>query len=177
MVLNPDGAVAGNYRDNIRGVNLNRVWDGSANAEDSPEVLAVERAIDAWVAAGNDYRMFLDFHSMAGPRRHFAFHGGPAVTKPEYYAETKRYLALVEGFAPVFGARYGASDSRNRALAYHSQREKYGVQALTPEGSYSKHNHGPTPDAFMTPATHREVGVAFGRALVAFHGLMPPPTE
>ena len=61
--------------------------------------------------------------------------------------------------------------SPDARLAYHSQRMNYGVQAFTPEGTYNFQRHGSTPNAPQTPETHKEVGVAFIKALVAFHRL------
>jgi len=64
-MMNPDGVVAGNYRDNFNGYNLNREWN-QATAQNSPEVLAVVDEIDAWVTGGNRYEFFADLHSTSG---------------------------------------------------------------------------------------------------------------
>ncbi len=172
--MNPDGATAGNYRDNFHGVNLNRVWDGSATMADSPEVVLARQAIDAWAAGDNDYSWFFDFHSTSGGSPHFAFHAAVSTSSVEYNAISREFLGLVESFAPHFDADGGESSSNDSRLAYHSQRKNHGVQAFTPEGTYNRQFHGPTPNAPQTPETHREVGAAFAKALVEYHELEAP---
>jgi hypothetical protein len=174
---NPDGAVAGNYRNNVAGVNLNRVWDGSATLEKSPEIVHAQRALDAWVAAGKPYDLFLDFHSTSGDGPHFAFHSNesqePAAADDpaNYFEETRAFLALVNKHCPHFHPEKGASGSADQKLAYHRQREQYGVIALTPEGTYSQVGHGPEAQEYLDPDDHREVGVGFAKAIVEMYGL------
>jgi murein tripeptide amidase MpaA len=177
--VNPDGAAANNYRNNAAGVNLNRVWDGSANLETSPEIVHVQGAINAWAAAGNPYDLFIDFHSTSGPYPHFAFHAHPQAAAPRYHAPTRyhadsrAFLALVAKHAPHFDPVEGASDSPddNVRLSYHCQRIEHGVLSFTPEGIYSQLRCGPEPEAWATPHHHRQVGVAFARAIAQHFGL------
>lgn len=168
--VNPDGATLGNYRDNALGLNLNRLWDGSADAESAPEVRLVEDQIDAWVAAGNDYRMFLDLHSTAAPLPHFAFHPAASIVSEEYYENVRRFLELVDQYAPQFDNLEGSSTSNDRRLAYHDQRQGYGVLAVTFEAGYSLQVDGPNADDYMTIETHRGVGVGIARAIVDLYG-------
>src|SRR5690606_31935679 len=98
--VNPDGAEAGNYRDNAQGVNLNRVWDGQATPDHGPEVFLVKQAIAGWVDAGHRYDWYFDLHSTSGPEPHFAFYGGAEVAGEEYGARAEKFLALVNRFAP-----------------------------------------------------------------------------
>ncbi len=175
--LNPDGATAGNYRDNALGVNLNRVWDGSATMQSSPEVVLAKQVIDEWATGENDYSWFFDFHSTSGNGPHFAFHAAASTSSTDYNAVSQEFLQLVESFAPHFSASRGESTSSDSRLAYHSQRITYGIQAFTPEGTYNSQGHGPTPGAPQTSESHREVGVAFVKALVAYHELEAPGVE
>jgi len=183
-MVNPDGVVAGNYRNNAEGVNLNRVWDGSATMETAPEIVAVLGRIDQWVEDGNDFSMFIDFHSTAAPLPHFAFHPGPGIEPPlyhtpsEYNNDLRRYLALVNDHAPEFDNSRGASQSvDNTSLSYHSLRNRYGVLGMIPEGTYTRQFHGPNPDDFMTIDVHYRVGVAFAKALADFFELHPESIE
>ncbi len=175
--VNPDGSVANNYRNNAGGVNLNRVWDGSANLETSPEIVHVQGAINAWVAAGHAYDLFIDFHSTSGPGPHFAFHADGEAQAPSYpapgryHADARAFLALVARHAPHFDPLIGASGAcDDTRYSYHSQRLAHGVLAFIPEGIYNQLNHGPDPEAWATPDHHRQVGEAFARATGEFYG-------
>lgn len=179
-MVNPDGVELGNYRDNAAGINLNRVWNGTANMTTSPEVVLVQTAIDNWVAAGHPYDLFLDFHSTSGASPHFAFHLANNINVPnyirpnDYHEDSRAYLALVNAAAPNFNPTTGTTTSNDQALAYHRQRIQHGVLALTPEGVYNRRNHGPNSTLYTDPPLHREVGVGFAKAIVGYFALEPP---
>ncbi len=181
-MVNPDGVYLGNYRNNEAGVNLNRVWDGSANLTTSPEVVAVETMIEDWVDDGFSYDFFADLHSTSGANPHFAFHANSSQQPPlyhdpaSYHDDSRAYLAMVNDHAPHFNPTHGASASTSQQLAYHRQRIHYGVLAFTPEGAYNRQNFGPTPSAWMTPQQHLDVGVAMAKALVDYFELEAPET-
>lgn len=182
-MVNPDGVDLGNYRDNAAGINLNRVWNDTANMTTSPEVMLVQTEIDNWVAAGHPYDLFLDFHSTSGANPHFAFHLANNITVPnyirpnDYHEDSRAYLALVNSHAPNFNATTGTTTSSDQSLAYHRQRIQYGILAFTPEGVYNRRNSGPSPTLYTDPALHREVGVGFAKAIAGYFNLDPPPTE
>ncbi len=182
-VMNPDGIYVGNQRHNVAGINLNRVWDGSANEETSPEVLAVQTLIDTWVEDGYSYDFFIDFHSISGARPHFAYHADSSKEPelyhdpPNYHNHLREYLALVNEHSPYFHPTQGATSGDRETLAYHSQRKQYGVPALTPEGGYNLQEYGPTPDWPMTPEVHRSVGRGFAMALADYFELEVPEAE
>lgn len=181
--VNPDGATHGNYRNNARGINLNRVWNGTASELTSPEVKAIETAIAAWVAAGNPYHLFVDLHSISGANPHFAYHSDSATqpplypTPPTYHADSRRFLALVNSSAPMFHPTNGVTPSTDQRLAYTRQRIRYGVLAFTFEGGYVRHYYGPTPNALMTPDVHRRIGDSLGRAMVDYYALGSVPFD
>ncbi len=182
-MMNPDGVYVGNQRHNVKGVNLNRVWDGSANTETSPEVYAIQGLISEWVDGGYSYDYFIDFHSISGAHPHFAYHPDSS-KEPElyhdpqnYHNHLREYLALVNKHAPYFHPTRGATSGSRETLAYHSQRKQYGVPALTPEAGYNRQEYGPTPDALMNPAVHRAVGVGFAKALADYFELEMPEAE
>ncbi len=176
-MANPDGVIAGNYRDNIKGVNLNRVWDGTANEEDAPEILSIAREIEAWVDSGQPYTFFADLHSTSGNSPHFAFHADfdqiPEKYKyPDRYSEDgKLYLKLVEKYAPHFDPYRGASSSDNQQLAAQRQRFEYGVISYTFESGYSRVNHGEHREHFLTIDHHHAVGRAIIQSLVDYYHL------
>lgn len=175
---NPDGVFIGNYRDNAAGINLNRVWDGSANMNMSPEVFLIEQKIEETISDNDgDYVFMADLHSTSGSNPHFAFHAGASQvpelypTPETYHTDSRRYLALVEDQAQHFNPTQGASSSTDTRLCYHNERIDRGVLSFTFEGGYIRQYHGANPQAFMTPELHREVGVAMGRALVEYYEL------
>jgi murein tripeptide amidase MpaA len=174
----PDGVVLGNYRDNAQGVNLNRVWDGSASVSNGPEVLLIQNKMAQTIAdSDGDYVYFADLHSTSGANPHFAFHAGPSQmpalypTPATYHDDSRAYLALVRDYAPHFNATQGSSSSTNTGLAYHSERINRGVLAFTFEGAYIRQYSGPNPGDFMSPALHRQVGEAMGQALIDYYNL------
>ncbi|MGF1573556.1 MAG: M14-type cytosolic carboxypeptidase [Sumerlaeia bacterium] len=169
-VVNPDGVVMGNYRDNAQGVNLNRVWNGTASMIESPEVVWAKRAIKQWVDAGNNYTYFFDLHSTSGAQPHFAFHSTANQTSEEYYARLQAFLQLIESFAPAFDASIGRSSALTSQLAEDSNYIDYGVIAFTFEAGYNNQTHGPEADEYMTPAVHKSVGVGIAKAVAATEG-------
>ena len=58
-MLNPDGVVAGNWRHNLGGVDLNRDWGPFTQ----PETKLVEELLNRYEKMGKQVRIFVDFHS------------------------------------------------------------------------------------------------------------------
>lgn len=183
-MANPDGVVAGNYRDNFQGINLNRVWNGTATLTDSPEIVVIEEAIQDWVDSGNSYVFFADLHSTSGRNPHFAFHAGPSMTPPvlyptpeTYHQDSVAFLQLVNMHAPHFAWINGTTNSADERIAYHDQRVQYGPLAFTFEGAYNDQNYGPNSGAYMTRDTHRLTGEGIARALAEHYGMEPVTRE
>ena len=177
--MNPDGAFVGNSRDNYNGRNLNRCWNPADIPAGCPEVAHARRVINEWVAAGNDYSFFIDLHSISGPRPHFAYHGGPRVTSPEYFAETEHFLALVNQFAPHFDHERGKVEAIDERVALHGQRAEHGAYTFTFEAGTNQKEIGPQAEEWLTIGDHRAVGVAIAKALLRFQeqGQTSPPGQ
>lgn len=172
-MINPDGVVHGNYRDNANGINLNRFWN-NADEKNSPEVLAVMRALDAAVVGGESFDMFIDFHSDSSAQEHYAFHAAPNQEPPgyvaprRYYHDVVRFLNLVATNAPEFLAGKGMTYLDDPGISYHHIREKYSVLAVIPEAGYNRVSHGAAAGTYLSPERHAAVGKAFGIALWEF---------
>lgn len=173
-MVNPDGVVAGNYRDNANGVNLNRSW-GSATLEKDPEIVHVERAIKEWVDAGNSYVFFADLHSDSAATSHYAFHAGPDV-KPakyarpdEYHADSVKFMRFVAANTPDFNVAEGSSNDPSSAYSRQSQMQNYGALAFVFEATYTYPTFGPNKKVYITPERHRAVGTAIGIALYDYY--------
>ncbi len=169
-MLNPDGVVAGNYRDNAAGTNLNRTWK-SPDPATAPEIHAVHALMERWEDSGGSVDFFIDFHSDSFAREHYAFHAAPGADPPrypapeEYHADSARFLRLVAAQARLFLPGKGASYSEDEGISYHYIRNRFGCLAFIPESGYSFVSHGPMAGKLMTPDDHRAVGRAFGLAL------------
>jgi hypothetical protein len=173
-MINPDGVVLGNYRDNSLGINLNRVWH-EPSEETSPEIVAVRRQIDAWVDGGNPYQLFIDFHSDSSASSHYAFHPDASAATPlyadgeDYHGDVRKFLALVAQVSPEFNPNEGPSAADDVGISYHQQRVSRGVLGFIPEGCYGLIKFGPNAGNFITPREHRIVGEAFAIAAWRFY--------
>ena len=58
-LLNPDGVIGGNWRQNLGGTDLNRDWGPFKQ----PETQLIKKLLDQLDASGKNIRVFLDFHS------------------------------------------------------------------------------------------------------------------
>jgi murein tripeptide amidase MpaA len=173
-MVNPDGVVQGNYRDNLSGVNLNRAWD-NPNAFSSPEVLAVRDAIHQSVQAHGGLDWFADLHSTSGVRGNFSFHAAPGIQPPlypdppAYAADLDEFLQYVASHSQDFDPDNGNSTSSDNRLAYTHIRNLYGVLSFTFEGGYLYPTYGANAGQYMTPTRHRRIGRATAIALQQYY--------
>jgi len=174
-MLNPDGVVAGNYRDNARGVNLNRMWK-TPDEETSPEILAITTAVREWVGAGNRYDLYIDLHGDSEAHAHYAFHASDTVRPPKYpqpelYGEhSRRLLSMIARRNADFTPDEGEVDNDDPSLSRQYMTFEYGVLAVLFEGSYTYVGYGPNKGVYLTPDRHAEVGRSAAEAVAEYFG-------
>jgi len=69
-IANKDGVARGRSRFNLRGRDLNRNWDKPANPELAPENFALEKWLEAEIAAGRKPHLALELHNDGSGRLH-----------------------------------------------------------------------------------------------------------
>jgi hypothetical protein len=137
-VLNPDGVVAGNYRSNLTGMDLNRFWH-QPHPDFHPTIVATKHFISQ-LTTWRRTSLYCDFHGHS-TMADFALYGcspegsliQPRPASPsELRAEsTQRYLGVVppgeagrERLFPTLLARHGASLFQTSACHYRVERQK-----------------------------------------------------
>lgn len=88
-MANKDGVAAGRTRFNALGKDLNRDWNKPADANVAPENAALERWLEATIAAGRKPDLALELHNDGGGSLHLARTPGPNL---------ERYLARMAVF-------------------------------------------------------------------------------
>jgi murein tripeptide amidase MpaA len=173
-MVNPDGVIQGNYRNNKAGVNLNRVWDDLEHT-DSPSVKAVVDAIHKWTDEGNPYDIFLDLHSDSEATTNYAFHAAEGVEPPlaenptNYHFRLRDFLVRLSEVNHDFSYDYHEGPEHNTSDLRFSRTHQmmtHGVLSLLFEGTYSRVEQSKNPDDYMTPERHRRLGASLGHVLL-----------
>lgn len=172
-MLNPDGVIAGNYRANAEGVNLNRVWN-SADPKTSPEIHSLTRVIRSWHERTQRYDFYIDLHGDSESLACYAFQAGaemkpPAYREPERYHEhSRQFIAMVAKRSPDFDPNEGIVNTEDVNLSRQYMMFTYGVMAQLFENGYSTVNYGPNKGTWLTPERHKGVGRAAAEALAEY---------
>lgn len=163
--LNPDGVVIGNYRANLAGENLNRVWD-DPDPDTAPEIRAVHDEMVRFAEEGGEIAFFVDFHAHSTIRRNFFYWNNAEATGPEMEAEINAIMARFEEVNPDFtkeGSSGGAAGTAGVAAnwAYNA----LGAHAVTFETAYQDVTYGPFEGEYLTVERLLALGRDFGRTM------------
>jgi len=157
--MNPDGSARGNLRANAAGVNLNRAWL-EPDEEDSPEVLAVRRAMEE---TGVD--LFLDVH--ADERNPYCFlagcEGNPGYTERLRELEDlfeQSLVAFDEDFQDEYGYDRDEPGGGDLRTAGNWVGETFDCLAFTLEMPFKDAANNPDPERGWTPERAKRLGAA-----------------
>jgi Zinc carboxypeptidase/PKD domain len=163
-LVNPDAVARGGYRYNMHDVDLNRNWDNLKlkpwdNEISEPEVAAVKRILDEWVADGGGLDMFFDFHCLTALSGSLLMiMAGQDSIPPEIAREEERFMN------DFFSRSYVWRLSKNKSTAdacgmvsdYYA--ESTGVLSFTSEHCIGWVTKKGQPKQRSTPAFWRELG-------------------
>lgn len=131
-MANKDGVARGMTRFNLRGMDLNRNWDRPADARLAPENAALEKWIEAEIAADRRPDLMLDFHNDASGRLH--------ISRPELPpAALDAYLARMDHLEKTlrqhtwFTEGSTRSTFRNPGSIGEGLLARYGIDAVVHE--------------------------------------------
>ena len=122
-MLNPDGVVAGNWRHNMGGVDLNRDWGPFAQAE----TRLMSELLDDFDRAGKKIRLFVDFHSTAGNVMYT--HSDVEPTVPGHFAE--RWIAAALPRLSDYPFTQEIRPFSDQANSRNYMYERYGIPSVT----------------------------------------------
>jgi hypothetical protein len=129
-MANKDGVARGRTRFNLRGSDLNRNWDKPADAELAPENAALERWLEAEVAAGRKPHLALELHNDGNGRLH--------ISRPPV-PQLERHLARMAIFEELLRSKTWFTEGSTNAAFRNSGTlgdgwlERYGIDAAVHE--------------------------------------------
>jgi len=168
-MLNPDGVVNGNYRANLAGKDLNRVW--AVPAQDRhPTIWHLKRFLNALKHDGNEIYLYCDFHGHSKQEGTFLY-GCPDRTRSMINSEADWICSVRERIFSFFMAEESKSFRLNnctykvstdkRTTARVVVYEELGVgMSYTLESSFLG-----SRGTYFTPRVLEEIGEAFCRSI------------
>ena len=128
-IANKDGVARGWTRFNVRGMDLNRNWDRSADPVRAPENHALETWIKSEMAKGRRPDLMIDFHNDEGGRLHIS---RPNIDLEHYLARMKRFESLLKKHTWFTEGATGGT-YRNPGTIGEGLLERYGIHACVHE--------------------------------------------
>lgn len=129
-MANKDGVARGGTRFNLRGMDLNRNWDKPADPELSPENAALERWLEAEIAAGRKPQLALELHNDGNGLLHIS--RPPIPTLEEHLSRMKTLEALLRRHT-WFTEGTTSPEFRNTGTLGDGWLERYGIDAAVHE--------------------------------------------
>jgi hypothetical protein len=129
-MANKDGVARGGTRFNLRGKDLNREWDKPANPELAPENAALEKWLEAEIAAGRRPHLALELHNDGSGRLH--------ISRPPV-PQLDRHLARMAIFEELLRQQTWFTEGSTNAAFRNSGTlgdgwlERYGIDAAVHE--------------------------------------------
>ena len=129
-MANKDGVARGGTRFNLHGKDLNRNWDRPADPEISPENAALERWLEAGIAAGRTPHLALELHNDGSGRLHIS---RPPV--PQLARHLGRMAILEELLRAKTWFTEGSTspEFRNSGTLGDGWLQRYGIDAVVHE--------------------------------------------
>ncbi|NQS97361.1 MAG: T9SS type A sorting domain-containing protein [candidate division Zixibacteria bacterium] len=143
-MVNVDGVAEGLSRHNVNGVNLNRCWcSDSTYAGEEPEVEAVHRAIDEWIASGNSVDFFIDMHA-APDLYDFGFQLSQGYSYESYYDDITSFLKHLDGNSPFqdWTLWRDLDENYGTGLSILALYDQHGIPLASSEHSWTRRGNG-----------------------------------
>lgn len=129
-MANKDGVARGGTRFNLRGMDLNRNWDKPADPELSPENAALERWLEAEIAAGRKPQLALELHNDGNGLLHIS---RPPVPQLEQHLSRMKTLEALLRRHTWFTEGTTSPAFRNSGTLGEGWLQRYGIDATVHE--------------------------------------------
>lgn len=165
-MVNVDGVAEGLSSHNVNGINLNRCWcSDSTYAGEEPEVEAVHRAMDEWIAAGNRVDFYIDMHA-APDLYDFGFRLSQAYTYESYYCDITSYIKHLDASDPFQSwiQWRDLDENYGTGISFMALYNQHGTAGASSEHSWSRRWNG----IYITIPGLLAEGPMYGRSLFQY---------
>lgn len=167
-LANKDGVARGRTRFNLLGKDLNRNWDRPADAKNAPENHALERWLEARIAAGQAPHLALELHNDGGGRLHIS---RPPVPNLQRHLERMAIFESLLKKHTWFTEGSTGGDFRNSGTLGDGWLERYGIDAAVHEFNV---NWIAGKNDFPSAAAWKEYGAGLTRVFREYFETVKP---